>query len=656
MRQKNGLSGEASLYLQQHAENPVDWQPWGEAVWARALREDRLVIVSIGYSTCHWCHVMEHESFENQEVADVMNAHFLAIKVDREERPDVDAAYMTAVQLMTRQGGWPLNVVCLPDGRPVWGGTYFPADRWVASLLQLAKGWHSERASFLDYAAKLASGIRAASLLNPTDPAPSDRLSTLAEMHAAWREHWDPVHGANLGAPKFPLPPALRLLLFRGALGSAVDRAHLVRTLDAIEAGGIHDHVGGGFARYAVDEAWQIPHFEKMLYDNGQLLELYALAALEVPERRDLWARAATRTADWLLREMRRPDGAFAAAVDADSLGPSGELEEGAGYVWSEGEAPDGFTLAFHPELPGGVLQRTSPLTDDSRLADLLDRRRTRPQPAIDRKALTAWNALAIIGLTAAYRMDGRPEDLAAARDALTFLLSFDGLPRAHHENHGGGVSGPGFLEDFALTASACRSLYEVTFDARWADAGLQLTEEILTRFSTPEGNLRTSAHEGGLFTEIESLEDDVIPSGASEAAHNLWWYGTLFSRRDFLERADTLIDRALARIDWLPNAARWAELAMIRGGASLEVGILGGDAATVETTRKALQGAGWWPGVVWFGGATEAAAVDSPAAKGRIGQTTRTYICKEGACNLPCASVEQALQQLRSLELPDSW
>lgn len=656
----------------------MDWLPWGKSVWDRAQAEDRLVIVSIGYSTCHWCHVMERESFEDEAVADFMNAHFLAVKVDREERPDVDAAYMTAVQLMTRQGGWPLNVVCLPDGRPVWGGTYFPSDRWVASLRAVVQGWRQNRQAFLDYATKLASGVHTASVVSVAPRASNDeRKKWLSELHADWAAHWDHQHGGHSGAPKFPMPPTLRYLLRQAtasdAASSAGDpaaaRAHLALTLSRIEAGGIHDHLGGGFARYAVDAAWAIPHFEKMLSDNAQLLAVFAAACLPgaeaeagaeaelgTPDERSLWARAAKRCADWMLREMALPSGAFAAAMDADSLDAQGTSAEGNFYVWPAGEAaPLGLGWVTNDELPGQVLVRTGLPAEatEAQLSDLQNRRDRRPRPARDNKVIAGWLALAVRGFATAHRAFGRSSDLAAARAGGAFLLermlSEDGqnLARVHHDV----PTGEATLQDWALLVSACRALYEETFEARWAEAGCAALEVLLERFSDDSGRLyMTPPATNELFTALQDLEDGVMPSGASETAMNLWWFGALFDRPDFGRRCDALLASAQQRVNWLPSGAQWAEVMAARAGDAVEVGIVGGTAAEVAAGRQALRRLGWWPQAVWFGGHDAQQALDSPLFEGRFSDQTRFFVCHHGACQLPCDTPEEAAAQIRSL------
>ncbi len=333
----NDLIQETSPYLLQHAHNPVDWKPWNEQTLAQAKKENKLLLISIGYSSCHWCHVMEHESFENTEVAQLMNAHFINIKVDREERPDVDNVYMNAVQLMTGRGGWPLNAIALPDGRPVWGGTYFPKEEWTSALEQIAKLYQTAPEKLIEYAEKLEQGMQEMDAIIPNDSSPDFKLETLQNAISQWSRQWDTRQGGLNRAPKFMMPNNYLFLLRYAHQNQDQEILEYVNTtLEQIAFGGVNDHVGGGFARYSVDTKWHVPHFEKMLYDNAQLVSLYALAYTKT--KNPLYKQTVYQTLTFIAREMTTEDGAFYSAIDADSLTADGILEEGAYYVWTKNE------------------------------------------------------------------------------------------------------------------------------------------------------------------------------------------------------------------------------------------------------------------------------------------------------------------------------
>ena len=330
----NELSEETSPYLLQHANNPVHWKAWNAASLAKAKLEDKLIILSSGYSACHWCHVMEHESFEDHDVAQTMNRDYVSIKVDREERPDIDAVYMKAVQIMTGQGGWPMNVVCLPDGRPIWGGTYFPKQNWIESLEQLAKMYRSEPERILEYAEKLKAGLEAISLMTSEEPASKPTQNVLVPLVEKWQKSFDQDFGGYARAPKFMMPSNWKFLMrygFQTKNQKLLDQVDL--TLTKMAYGGLFDTVGGGFSRYSVDLHWHVPHFEKMLYDNGQLVSLYADAYKRT--QNPIYKETIEKTLDFARRELMNADGGFYSALDADSLDLNGKLEEGAFYVWT---------------------------------------------------------------------------------------------------------------------------------------------------------------------------------------------------------------------------------------------------------------------------------------------------------------------------------
>jgi uncharacterized protein YyaL (SSP411 family) len=538
-RSANRLAKESSPYLRQHAGNPVDWYPWGEEAFAKAKREDRPVFLSIGYSSCHWCHVMERESFENEEIARVLNDRFVAVKVDREERPDVDDVYMTCVQLTTGQGGWPLSAFLLPDGRPFFGGTYFPPeDRhgrpgFRTILLRLSEAFRGRRADVEDLAARLAADIDASQRLTsgrerlPLGPEAAGVLS------GALASSFDPVHGGFAGAPKFPPHLALAWWLRQGAAGDAEALGRAAKTLEAMALGGIHDHLGGGFHRYSTDERWLLPHFEKMLTDNAQLLGLYAGAWAVTGS--ELFRRTARSVGDYLLREMRGPEGGFFAATDADSEG-----EEGRFFVFTAdeirrclGDGDAAFFLDrygirdegnFHDEASGRrtganvlFLSRTPAPEDEARLAPLrealLSLRSRRVPPGLDDKRIAGWVALAVSGFARSGRLLGEPRYLEAARSAARFLRTWKE----------GEAKIPAFLEDEAYLAHALLDLSEAEEGGR-ADhflAGAKASVAGFARFRRKDGPGLAFTGEGheALLTRGRDLFDKAIPSASGSAA-----------------------------------------------------------------------------------------------------------------------------------------
>ena len=491
-RPTNRLADQTSPYLLQHARNPVDWYPWGDEALAEARREDKPILLSIGYAACHWCHVMERESFEDPETAALMNEHFVCIKVDREERPDVDAIYMDAVQAMTGHGGWPLTAFLTPDGKPFYAGTYFPnEDRhgmpaFTRVLTAIAETWRTGRGETETQAQRVVDAIAGAGMMQASaDPLSEEILiGAMASLRSAFDTRW----GGFGGAPKFPQPMTLELLLrchLRG-MPDALDM--LTLTLDRMASGGMHDQLGGGFHRYSTDERWLVPHFEKMLYDNAQLARLY-VRAWQVTGN-DRYRAVAVRTCDYLLREMQQPVGGFSSSQDADSEGVEGRF-----FVWTwpelasaVGEAVattlgavpggnwDGTNVLWEPYQVAAVASELELDVDDlsahleTARADLFELRQGRVHPAIDDKVLAGWNGLAISALAEAGRALGEPRYVDAAARAADFVLTHlrDGGGRLQRSWRNGRVSGKAYADDHALMADACLTLYETTFELRW--------------------------------------------------------------------------------------------------------------------------------------------------------------------------------------------
>jgi uncharacterized protein YyaL (SSP411 family) len=562
----NRLASETSPYLLQHKDNPVDWLPWGDEALTRARAEDRPLLVSIGYSSCHWCHVMERESFENDEIAAYMNEHFVPVKVDREERPDVDAIYMEAVQSMTGHGGWPLTAFCDPEGVPFYAGTYFPPEArqgmpsFPMVMEAVVASWDTRREEIAKASERIRGHLGAVARMEPS----SEELdpSIVEEAVAALRGQADRQRGGFGGAPKFPPASALELLLARG------DTEIVELTLDAMARGGIHDQVGGGFARYAVDDNWLVPHFEKMLYDNALLARAYLHGFQVIGHER--YRRVAERTLEWALREMRGPEGGFYSALDADSEG-----EEGRFYVWTPAEiravlgeagfagdevdavlAHYGVTDGGNFEgrnilfLPGGADARAPEVLERAREA-LYESRSRRVWPSLDDKRICSWNALMVAALADAGAALGRGDLVDAAVGCAEFIerdLRDDQgrLLRTYKPVEGDRGDSPRFrvlayLEDHAYLVEALLALYEATFDVRWFDAARRTAEQMIERFGDPErgGFFTTSPEHEELIARRKDIDDHPIPSGNSSAAYGLLRLGALTGEHRFVERAE---------------------------------------------------------------------------------------------------------------------
>ncbi len=524
----NRLAGETSPYLLQHAENPVDWYPWGEEAFARAREEDRAVLVSIGYSACHWCHVMERESFENDEIAALMNERFVCIKVDREEHPDVDAIYMDATQAMTGAGGWPLNAFLTPDAIPFWCGTYFPPEprqgmpSWPNVLQAIGAAWDEQREEIRGQAGAIVERLRGAAALKP--PEAEIDPGSLDAAVGALRKLYDAEYGGFGRAPKFPPASVIEFLLGRG------EREMALHTLRRMASGGMYDQIGGGFARYSVDRTWLVPHFEKMLYDNALLARAY-LHAWQVTGE-PLFERVCRETLDWALAELRQEEGAFASALDADSEGVEGKF-----YVWTvdqvrevlgdlADEAIEHFGMTEGGNFEGAnipVRATPGPPHRDALRSKLYEARAQRVWPGLDDKRLTSWNALMISALAdaAAAFDDDRYRDAAVqcADFLVTRMRDEDGrLLRTYNR---GQARLRAVLEDHAFLLDALLTLYEATFDPRWFAEARALADTILERFPDREngGFFSTAEDHEQLITRRKEIEDNPIPAGQSAAA-----------------------------------------------------------------------------------------------------------------------------------------
>jgi len=675
----NHLAHENSPYLLQHASNPVEWYPWGQEALDKARAEDKPIFLSIGYAACHWCHVMAHESFENPGIAAIMNKHFVNIKVDREERPDLDSIYMQAVVALTQQGGWPMSVFLTPDGRPFYGGTYFPPVRrynmpsFSEVLQAIAQLWQSDRSRLLESSQELSEHLQQKPLLNAAGTGLSDE--NLKQAAAALAGSYDWTHGGWGRAPKFPQPMTIEFLLGRAARGDLYARDIAVHALHAMARGGMYDVVGGGFARYSVDDRWHTPHFEKMLYDNSQLALAYLHAYMLTAE--PAFLRVCEETLDFILREMTHPEGGFYSSLDADSEG-----EEGKFYVWSLQEIKDAFAqpedaewiiAAYGVSQAGNfegqnVLQRV--LTDQQMAekfavpvslvapklkelhAHLLEVRSRRARPSTDDKILVFWNAQALAAFAEAGRFLDRPDYLAAARRNARFL--FDNLfqkGRLLRSWRNGQARHNAYLEDYAGLVCALLALYQSDFDPTWYQAALLAGDEIITHYSDPDGGFYDTRddHETLLYRPKE-IQDNAVPSGNALAASVLLQLADYGDRPAWRSIAEAMLAGVQDTMVRYPTAfAQWLCAADYAIGPSYEIAIVGSPA---DPQTQALVKALWKTyrprqvtAVSAYPPAPGSPALlnDRPMLAGK----PAAYVCQGFVCRQPVSTPKAMLEQL---------
>lgn len=665
----NDLIHASSPYLLQHAHNPVKWVEWSNAAFEKAKQEDKLVLISIGYSACHWCHVMAHESFEDHEVAAVMNKYFVCIKVDREERPDVDQIYMTAVQLMTQQGGWPLNCVTLPDARPVFGGTYFPKQSWIDVLNQLAELYKKDRKRVEEYAEKVTEGIARTELVQPVPIKSAYDSGVLIDMVQKWKQSFDFEEGGENRAPKFPLPNNYQFLLQFGVQYEDVTVLnHVHRSLRKMALGGLYDQLGGGFARYSVDHIWKVPHFEKMLYDNAQMLTTYAAAFQQ--NQNPLYKRTIEQTIDWLCREMQGPDHGFYSALDADSEG-----EEGKFYTWSEPELKEvlgddytWFSKYYNVNKLGYwengnyILYRTTTLEEwceenklevndfekklESAHTRLNQRRNERIRPGLDDKEVTSWNAMLIKGFVASGLALQDKEYLDKATQTAEWLLEYQYQKETHQLyriRKDGKSTIFGFLEDYAHTIDALIALFEAKLEVRWIKIAQDLLEFTLEHFNdTESGMFYFTDKDTELLVRKMEINDNVIPASNSVMANNLLRIGKILQHEKYIQLANQMLSNTYdSMVTYGSGYSNWGLLALHFTKPSYEVVISGEDA---KEARYQL-GKEYLPQAV-FTGSNQA---DSSFLKDRSFTAKSTfYVCQDYLCNAPTQDVEEAIGQMR--------
>ena len=643
----NRLINETSPYLLQHAHNPVDWYPWGEEALERARREDRPILLSIGYSACHWCHVMEHESFENPSIAQVMNSNFVNIKVDREERPDIDQIYMNAVQMMTGSGGWPLTVFLLPNGQPYFGGTYFPPQDshgrpgFPRVLETMSQVYKSQRNDVVNNAQQVSQQLQQQTFKNAGDHLDVSVLNAAAGVLAS---AFDPRYGGFGRAPKFP--PAMTIdFLLRYQHRTGDERAlHMATfTLDKIAYGGLYDQVGGGFHRYSTDERWLVPHFEKMLYDNALLARAY-LDAYRVTGSA-LYKRITEETLDFVLREMRDPSGAFYSTQDADSEGVEGKF-----YVWSlrefrevVGADADELAEYFDVTESGNFEEHNIVNVPQPRegleakwktaRAKLFARREQRVRPGRDEKVLTDWNGLMLRAFADAANYLGRDDYRAAAEANANFILTtlWDGN-RLLHNFKDGRARFNAYVDDYANLADGLFALYELTFEAKWLDQAVRIADRMIQLFWDSEdgGFYFTSTDHESLITRTKDFFDNATPSGNSVAADVLVRMGAVLDRRDYREHAERILTNLSDFVRQYPTGfGRALAAADFYLGPSKEIAIVGDPRAFLPTLRKR-----YLPRTVFAGGSDSNIALlrDRPMVDGK----TTVYVCENFACKKP--------------------
>ncbi|HEX8549225.1 MAG TPA: thioredoxin domain-containing protein, partial [Cytophagaceae bacterium] len=664
----NNLIHESSPYLLQHAHNPVNWYAWGKEALDKAKKENKPLIISIGYAACHWCHVMEHESFEDTAVANLMNKHFVAIKVDREERPDIDQIYMEAVQLLQESGGWPLNAFALPDGKPFYAGTYYTSAEWKNLLNKIQHAYTTQHGKVIDQAQSLTKGIRSQGIVREKAGNVDDqfRKEVYANTFPEWKSSIDWNLGGYNRAPKFPLPVGWDFLLQYHYFTGNQDALKAVRlTLDKMALGGIYDQIGGGFARYSTDKLWKVPHFEKMLYDNAQLVSLYSNVYKLTGST--LYKEVVEETLLFIERELMSPEGGFYASPNADSEG-----EEGKFYVWRKEEIHKLFDVKtakllvdyyqvtetgnwenknniLHLKVPKDnfvTKNRLDPENFNKQLAQwkttMLLARANRIRPSTDDKILTSWNALMLKGYIEAYNAFGKKEYLEKALANATFLekniVTKDGGLFRNYK--GGKATIPAFLDDFALLAESYIQLYQTSFDIHWLQRAKSLMDHAIVHFYDEKSGMfyYTSDQDADLVARQMEITDNVIPSSNSVMALNLFFLGKLYDNSEYRNISQKMVDRVVADI---PKGgvyyANWGKLLGLMANGVFEVAIVGSDALKQNQEMQHK----YTPNAVFLGGEKE----NLPLLENKLqGHSTFIYICREKVCLMPLNDLQEAL------------
>jgi len=674
MNKGNNLKNETSPYLLQHVENPVNWNPWDKKYLDKAKKENKLVIISIGYASCHWCHVMERESFQDSTVAKLMNDKFISIKVDREERPDIDQVYMNAIQLITGSGGWPLNVITLPDGRPIWGGTYFSKGQWISALKQISEIYETEPEKFISYAKRVQEGINTLNdVVMQTDSFENIDIDKYSKLLL---KNIDEEFGGFNGAPKFMMPNNLNFLL-RYSVQEKQEKSKdkILSTLDKMAYGGIFDHVEGGFSRYSVDERWHIPHFEKMLYDNGQLMSLYSVG-YKISDK-DLYKDVVYKIHEYIDSEMKDISGGYYSSLDADSKLDDGTYAEGEYYSWEKEELEriigENFDLfsEYYNVNDNGFWEEENKYVLIRSISDIefinknkLDSatfqkiksewiyklklaKIDKKKPSLDYKIITSWNGLMISGYVDAYKSFNdeifKNEAINAGEFIFKNLIKKDG--GLHHNFVNGKSKINGYLEDYATVIQASLDLYEVTLNQKWIERALNLSEYVLSNFSGVDSELFyfTSSQDEDLISRSVEFRDNVIPSSNSIMAKNLFRLYHYFDKQEYYEKAQNMSLSVTAEFETYPSGyTNWFDLIYNFKSNYYEIAVVGENSIKqVEEINKK-----YIPNKLIIGSKSEN---NLPLLKNRyVEGKTLIYVCVNKACKMPTEDLDEALSLIK--------
>tara|TARA_R110001592_G_scaffold32788_5_gene114509 strand:- start:3897 stop:6017 length:2121 start_codon:yes stop_codon:yes gene_type:complete len=664
----NSLINETSPYLLQHAHNPVNWYAWGDEALAKAKEENKPLLISIGYSACHWCHVMKHESFEDEEVAKLMNEKFVCIKIDREERPDIDNIYMTAVQLMQQRGGWPLNCFALPNGKPFYGGTYYPKDNWMQLLNSISNEYTTNPTKVTDYANKLTEGIVQSDLIVKTEDASAFNMEVLDVAITRIKKQFDYSEGGMNHAPKFPIPNNYQFLLQYYYHTKDKELLNYIElTLKKMAYGGIYDQIGGGFARYSTDAHWKVPHFEKMLYDNGQLVSLYSEAYQLT--KNPIYKKVVYQTLEFIERELTAPNGAFYSSLDADSEG-----EEGKFYVWNKSELAtilgDDYKLIetyyninnkgqwegnqiLLRDKDDAVIAKKFNLTVDELTAKiekinklLLKERAKKVRPGLDDKTLTSWNALMLKGYVDAYKTFNESHFLDVALKNAHFIiekqLRKDGGLNHNYKDEKSNIDG--YLEDYSFTIEAFVSLYEITLDEKWLTISNQLTQYVFKNFHNEQNDLFyfTSINANDIIARKMEIADNVIPASNSSMAKSLFLLGKYFDNKQYADISFQMLKNVEKDMsNYIFNYSNWGILMLNQANSYYEIAITG------KKSKEKIKeiNTNFIPNKMIIGSITESTL---PLLQERyVNGKTMIYVCYNKSCKMPVENVAEALKQL---------